>query len=378
MNQAQAADGTEPTRAQGPDPDGAIAPPEPDVAAGGGATEIEPAGYLLGSAEHPVILIERLLRATPGDVWSAWTEPDRVARWLGAIEAPLSTPGVQVRIAMAESELPADFDQVENPATFTVREAVAPAEGRDGRLVLTFDDRADPSGRLIVSMRAADGGCLLTLRHALAPVAGAIDQSAGFGAGWEGFLDWLEEALTTGSRGDVDRYEALEPLYQRRQSRLALVRDGSVSSSGGGAVVRHERSVEAPVERVWDLVATSDGLATWLGRVAEGELGPGASVVLVQDDIRPEERQRWDVTAYEPLRRLVVEWTGNDEPPSTFSIELTSDGDRTRLELEERGIRPENADGYLAGWHAHLDVLVAAAEGFGIPSLRQALLATGT
>lgn len=337
--------------------------------------DAELGGYLLGTADRPVILIERLLRATPEEVWSAWTVPERLARWLGAIEAPLDTPGRPIRMAMAQPEMPADFGDIENPATFTLREAVPPADGRDGRLVLTFDDQSDPGGLLTVIMRAAGGGCLLTLCHALAPVDGAIEEAAGFGAGWEGFLDWLESVLATGSHGDVDRYDLLLPPYERRRARLALVRPGSLSSGPGGTAVRHERTVAAPVGRVWDLVTTPDGLARWLGTVVEGELGPGASVVLVQDEVNPEERQRCVVTAWEPQRRLVMTWESTSASPSTLSVELTPDGERTRMVLEERDLPRELADGYLVGWRAHLDVLVAEAEGFGVPSLVQAFQA---
>lgn len=337
-------------------------------------TDADLTGFLLGSADRPVILVQRLMRATPDEVWSAWTEPDRAARWIGAIEAPLTTPGAVVRVAMAESEVPTDFDRVENPATFTVREADAPTEGRDGRLVLTFDDRADPGGQLTVTMRATDDGCLLTLRHSLTQVDGAIDQAAGFGAGWEGFLDWLEAVLATGAHGDDDRFAALLPLYERRQARLALVRRGSLSSAPDGAVVRHERSVNAPVAQVWKLVTTPDGLERWLGRVVEGQLGPGERVVLVQDVVDPDHRQECVVTAWDPPHRMAMSWAVIGGEPSVLSVELTADRDRTRLVLEERALQ-EKAEEYLVGWQAHLDVLVAEAEGFGVPSLDAAFVA---
>lgn len=43
------------------------------------------------------VRFERRYAATPADVWSAVTEPDRLARWLGPVEGDLRRGGV-VRI----------------------------------------------------------------------------------------------------------------------------------------------------------------------------------------------------------------------------------------------------------------------------------------
>lgn len=83
-------------------------------------TGAKPSGHLLGSAEQPVVVIDCELAATTAEVWDAWTRPERLVRWLGAVEAPLDRVGSPVRIAMTAEELPSDLDDAELLATFTV------------------------------------------------------------------------------------------------------------------------------------------------------------------------------------------------------------------------------------------------------------------
>jgi uncharacterized protein YndB with AHSA1/START domain len=70
----------------------------------------QPTGRLLGDGRRPVVVIDRILSATTSEVWSAWTEPERLARWLGAVDAPLIEPGRSVRMAMMEPVLPEPFE----------------------------------------------------------------------------------------------------------------------------------------------------------------------------------------------------------------------------------------------------------------------------
>jgi len=97
-----------------------------------------PSGHLLGSSHHPVVVVQRDFDATTDEVWNAWTDPARLVRWLGAVEAPLTTPGRPVRLAMAADELPDDLSTAQNPATFTVLDAEPPANGGAARLVFSL------------------------------------------------------------------------------------------------------------------------------------------------------------------------------------------------------------------------------------------------
>ena len=184
-------------------------------------THRTPTGALSGTAISPVVTVERDLEATTEEVWAAWTDPDRLVPWLGAIEAPLTTRGRPVRVAMAAETLPDDPAQAQNPATFTVLEADPPVDGGSARLLFTFDDVADPGGTVTVTMTPVEHRrCRLVLQHRLLARADAIANAPAFGAGWEGFLDWLTDALADRPRGEEDAYVILLPAYEQMGRQL--------------------------------------------------------------------------------------------------------------------------------------------------------------
>ncbi|MEJ7722372.1 MAG: SRPBCC domain-containing protein [Ilumatobacteraceae bacterium] len=340
---------------------------------GGVAGTAVPSGHLLGTSDHPVVIVERMLKATPAEVWQAWTDPERLVRWLGAVDAPMDNPGATVRVAMAATELPDDPSAAENPATFTVREAVAPSGDTEGRLVFVFDDAADPGGVVTVTMQAdGDDACHLVLRQAMAAAPTALGYSSGFGAGWEGFFDWLEDALAEREHGQDLTYDAVTPHYERQRERLGRVSGGSIDSAHSLDTIRHERVITAPADVVWGLLTTSHGIERWLGTVTDGAFGNGERVAIVHLQSDPDaSRQESLVTEWDPPRRLAMTWEYSGEAPSSVEFTLTPDGAFTRLELVHRDLATMGAE-YLAGWHAHLDVLVAQAEGWSVPPWREA------
>lgn len=135
---------------------------------------------------------------------------------------------------------------------------------------------------------------------------------------------------------------------------------------------RIERRLPGPIERVWSYLTESDLRQLWL---ASGtmELKVGAPFELVwQNDRltddpgqRPEEigeehRMTSRILLVEPPRRLVFSWFETGE----VTFELTPEGDGVLLTLTHR--RLSGRSGLLnvsAGWHAHLDVLVARLTG---------------
>lgn len=334
---------------------------------------IEPSGHVLGQADRPVVVMERVLAATPAEVWSAWTDPERLVRWLGAADRALVGNGTVVQIAMAATELPADPSAAENPAAFTVRESVPPGADSMGRLVFTFDDAADPGGLVTVTMVAeGDDRCRMTLQHALADAPTALEHSAGFGAGWEGFVVWLEDVLAGREQHrDADEYEALLPAYQRQRDRVARNAGGTLDRTGETAIVRHQRVIAAAPDTLWSLLITSTGVARWLGEVVEGRFGDGERVVVRHDASDPTQRQTSRITVWDPPHRLAMTWEYVGEPDSAIEIALAPVDGGTELTLTHRELGAD-AVGYLAGWHAHLDLLAAAAEGDGVPSFDHA------
>ena len=69
------------------------------------------------------------------------------------------------------------------------------------------------------------------------------------------------------------------------------------------------------------------------------------------------------VIALEAPRLLEYSWTLPDQDDSVLRFELAADGQDTHVVLEHRLLPPDQAVGYGAGWHAHLDSLQMLAEG---------------
>ena len=125
----------------------------------------------------------------------------------------------------------------------------------------------------------------------------------------------------------------------------------------GRYVLRYDRRLRHPVEKVWAALTDPARVEEWLAR-AEVELAAGGRV-----------RLEWlnaDAVAEGRITRL--------EPPHAIEFdtdihgrllwELQPDGDGTRLTLT---VTAELPDDYLAsvraGWHSHLDFLEEALDG---------------
>lgn len=144
------------------------------------------------------------------------------------------------------------------------------------------------------------------------------------------------------------------------------------------STLRIQRRLPGPIERVWSYVTDSDLRRQWL---ASGTmtLQPGASFELVwrNDELsasaaeRPEgfsaeSRATCQFVEVEPPRRMRYMWPGVGE----VSIELEPVGDEVMLTLTHRQLVGEHLIlNVCAGWHAHLELLVAHLAGSQPPSL---------
>ena len=118
-----------------------------------------------------------------------------------------------------------------------------------------------------------------------------------------------------------------------------------------------------PVERVWAYLTENDLRRLWL---AEGhmELTLGAPFELVwrnndlsnSPDGSDGERMRSRITELDPPRRLAIAWDGSGD----VSFDLEPQGEQVLLTLTHRRL-PDRATllEVGAGWHMHLDILVA-------------------
>jgi uncharacterized protein YndB with AHSA1/START domain/predicted nucleic acid-binding Zn-ribbon protein len=153
-----------------------------------------------------------------------------------------------------------------------------------------------------------------------------------------------------------------------------LINDlGKVSGDG---TIRFERTLPAPIERVWQHLTASDCLPQWL---AEGSIEQrfGGKVELNFDiNEMPERKDKgarlvWGVhghvTFIEPLRTLAYSWIDPDSNlESHVSFQVTAQGDQTALVLTHSQVPADRLHEMLAGWHTHLDILKARLSG-GVP-----------
>jgi uncharacterized protein YndB with AHSA1/START domain len=147
---------------------------------------------------------------------------------------------------------------------------------------------------------------------------------------------------------------------------MTIVGDAIMSKEG---VVRFERLLNAPVERVWEYLVEDDLRKTWLA-AGSIELVPGGRVHLHYDqatmtdeplpadsEFEPHEEDG-TIVEIDPPRLLSYTWGEWFGQSCIVSFTLTPEGAGTRLVLEHRRIASVRLSFDVAtGWHGHLDLL---------------------
>lgn len=138
------------------------------------------------------------------------------------------------------------------------------------------------------------------------------------------------------------------------------------------ATLRIHRTLPGPIERVWSYLTKSDLRRQWLAS-GEMDLKVGATFELVwrNDELtrspgqRPpgfaeEHRMQGRITELDPPRKLAITWgkTGG------VSFELQPSGKEVLLTIVHHRVTERTTLlNVSAGWHMHLDVLVARSNG---------------
>lgn len=138
-------------------------------------------------------------------------------------------------------------------------------------------------------------------------------------------------------------------------------------------MVRFERTLPGPIDRVWEYLTTTERLPVWFGT---GTIEPrvGGAVTLMDGHIRGV------VTQWRPPRLLAYTWNvfspGDAESPhpeSYLTIALEPRGDQVHLTLTHLPILERFEKQNAMGWHTFLD-LVEAALGGEEPRTRDAYM----
>jgi uncharacterized protein YndB with AHSA1/START domain len=136
--------------------------------------------------------------------------------------------------------------------------------------------------------------------------------------------------------------------------------------------VKLQRLLPGPIERIWSYLTDSDMRRKWLA-AGDMEVKAGAPFELVwrnseltdppgkrPEGFGEEHRMQSHVVEVDPPRRLVIAWAGSGD----VSFDLEEKGDKVLLTLIHRQL-PDRRMMLMvgAGWHMHLDVLVARTTG---------------
>jgi uncharacterized protein YndB with AHSA1/START domain len=139
--------------------------------------------------------------------------------------------------------------------------------------------------------------------------------------------------------------------------------DGTLETRDGRHVLRYERRLAHPVERVWAAITDPSELRGWLAD-ADLDLVPGGRVTLRwlnTDDEGNAAVATGTVSAIEAPRLLELDV----EPHGVLRFELADDGDgATALTLTVSVPAPNDGiELARAGWHIHLEHLADALDG---------------
>lgn len=159
-------------------------------------TVTTPLGQVLRDEDGMRLEFVRSYRERVADVWSALTEPDRVARWFGSWTGDPATGAVEM--LMTE-------DEGSTPQTVVIVVCEPPT-----RLVVDLPGR-EGTWRLSASLREQAGGSMLVFTQRLAQ---PYDASS-IGPGWHYYLDRLDAVVagTAVPEGWDDYYPSLQDAY---------------------------------------------------------------------------------------------------------------------------------------------------------------------
>jgi uncharacterized protein YndB with AHSA1/START domain len=137
----------------------------------------------------PSLTLKRRLKASPAQVFQAWTDPEKIVRWFGPKETVAGSVRAEIDVRPGgRYRMRFQTDDGERHQVGGVYREVVP----DSRLVFTWAWHSTPERESLVTVTIVpDGdGSLLTLHHEQFFNQKACD---GHERGWTGTLDKLEQ-----------------------------------------------------------------------------------------------------------------------------------------------------------------------------------------
>ena len=160
-------------------------------------------GTLLAADGTGIVRLEDRFHTDIDDLWSALTEPDRLARWLGEVEGDLRQGGAfRARYFASEWEGTGRVEVCEPPQ----------------RLLILTKSGDQPERTFEVTLTADGDDTVLVIEHRGVP----LEHIAAYGAGDQIHIEDLASYLAGRERCDARvRWEELHPTYQQLAAGIA-------------------------------------------------------------------------------------------------------------------------------------------------------------
>jgi uncharacterized protein YndB with AHSA1/START domain len=140
------------------------------------------------------VRVEDVYDTDVADLWSAITEPDRLARWIAAVEGDLRIGGVVQARFTSSWEGPGRIDVCDPP----------------NRLVLTMEPGTDDEAVIEALLTEEGERTRLVIEERGLP----LDVLYGHGAGWQAHIEDLGRYLAGDESNWKSRWVELTPAYQ--------------------------------------------------------------------------------------------------------------------------------------------------------------------
>jgi uncharacterized protein YndB with AHSA1/START domain len=166
-------------------------------------------GSLRSADGKGVVRVEDRFNTDIHDLWSAITDPVRLARWWGEVEGDLR-PGGEFRLVV-EWEGTGRVEACEPPRYLRVTVRESDESYRKGRGAPPFDSS-------IAATLTTDGDATIL---SIEVKGMELERIAYYGAGWQIHVENLAAYLAGGDRGDTEaRWDALVPPYQELAAKI--------------------------------------------------------------------------------------------------------------------------------------------------------------
>ena len=168
---------------------------------------------VLGSADGAgVVRIEDRYDTGIGDLWSAITDPARLARWYGEVSGDLHEGGTfSLRIEQDGWEGTGRVEECDAPHRLVVTTRESDGSWQEGQGAEPFDEVID------ATLSEDPAGCALVLEIRGLP----LDKIQYYGVGWQIHAENLAGHVAGRNRGDTEgRWADLLPAYEELASRI--------------------------------------------------------------------------------------------------------------------------------------------------------------